>query len=233
MKAMQYATLVAVLAAASAAAPATAASYALSFTADADSRWYDLYLEHFAELARTVPGTPPANRLYSTAAEGDPFAPAAYEDTGSTAIVFAHGNAFTNVGSLTYSGAGGAGTFPVTGVTLDIAPFVQTEEASALGVTYTTEVDNVSGTITFAGGGASAIQIQADIRFVMDASFIPPLTTVPFEGTLVIAGNRFDIFVDDSYNFGHGELHHAWDLRGSIVGVGGGDDIVFADGFDG
>lgn len=233
MKAMHCATLIAVLAAAGAAAPASAASYALSFTADPDSRWYDLYLEHFAELSRSVPGTPPANRLYSTTAEGDPFAPTVYEDTGSTAIVFAHGSAFTDVGTLTYSGTGGAGTFPVTGVNLDIAPFVQSEEASALGVTYTTEVDNVTGSITFAGGGASDIQVQADIRFVMDASFIPPLTTIPFEGTLVIAGNRFDIFVDDSYNFGHGVLHHAWDLRGTIVGVGGGDDIVFADGFDG
>lgn len=231
MKALRCATFLAVLAAGSAAAPALAASYPLSFVADPDSRWYDFYVGHFAQLDRTVPGTPPPNRLYATDAESDPFAPVVYDDTGSTAIVFAHGNAFTDVGTLTYGG-GGSGSAPVTGITLDIAPFVQSEEGSALGVTYTTEVDNVSGTITFSGGGASDIQVQADIRFVMDASFIPPLTTIPFEGTLVIAGNRFDIFVDDSYNFGHGELHHAWDLTGSIVGVGGGD-IVFADGFDG
>ena len=231
MKALRCATFLAVLVAGSVAAPAMAASYSLSFTADPDSRWYDLYSGHFAQLDRTVPGSPPPNRLYSTDAESDPLAPVVYEDTGSTAIVFAHGSAFTNVGTLTYSGGGGGGTSPVTGVTLDIAPFVQSEEGSALGVTYTTEVSNVSGTITFSGGGASNIQVQADIRFVMDASFIPPLTTIPFDGTLVIAGNRFDIFVDDSYNFGHGELHHAWDLTGTIVGVGAGD-VVFADGFD-
>jgi hypothetical protein len=229
MNTVRSAITLAILAAFSV-SPAMAASYSLSFVADPGSRWYDFYAGHFAQLDRTVAGTPPPNRLYSTDAESDPFAPTVYEDTGETAVVFAHGNAFANVGSLTYSG-GGSGPAPVTGVTLDIASFVQSEEGSALGVTYTTSVTNVSGTITFSGGGASDIQVQADIRFEMDASFIPPLTTVPFDGTLVIHGNRFDIFVDDSYNFGHGELHHAWDLTGTIVGVGGGDTI-FANGFD-
>lgn len=231
MKPVPGATLLALLATGSAVLPAMAATYPLSFVADPASRWYDLYSGHFAQLDRTVPGAPPPNRLYSTDAENDPFAPVVYEDTGSTAIVFAHGSAFTDVGTLTYSG-GGSGAAPVTGIDLDIAPFVQSEEGSALGVTYITQVTNVAGTITFAVGGVSDIQVQADIRFEMDASFIPPLTTIPFDGTLVIAGNRFDIFVDDRYNFGHGELHHAWDLTGTIVGVGAGD-IVFADGFDG
>lgn len=231
MKSVPGATLLALLATGSAALPVMAATYPLSFAADPGSRWYDFYSGHFVQLDRTVPGTPPPNRLYSTDAENDPFAPVVYEDTGSTAIVFAHGSGFTDVGTLTYSG-GGSGAAPVTGIDLDIAPFVQSEEGSALGVTYITQVTDVAGTITFAGGGVSDIQVQADIRFEMDASFIPPLTTIPFDGTLVIAGNRFDIFVDDRYNFGHGELHHAWDLTGTIVGVGAGD-IVFADGFDG
>ena len=212
-------------------APAHAASFALWFEADADSRWYDLYVGHFAELSRTAAGSPAPNIVYLTESESDPFAPVAYDESGENLVVFAQGSSWDDVGTLTYSGSGN-GTFPITGMTLDIPPFVQSEDASALGVTYVTELSGVTGTITF-DGGASDIQAQGTIRFVMDASFIPPLTTIPFEGTFVSDGNRFDIFVDDDFNFGHGVLHHAWDLHGTIVGVGSGDDVIFRNGFDG
>src|SRR5690606_35924083 len=150
-------------------APAHAASFALWFEADADSRWYDLYVGHFAELSRTAAGSPAPNIMYLTESESDPFAPVAYDESGENLVVFAQGSSWDDVGTLTYSGSGN-GTFPITGMTLDIAPFVQSEDASALGVTYVTELSGVTGTITF-DGGASDIQAQGTIRFVMDASF--------------------------------------------------------------
>ncbi len=207
-----------------------AATLPLSFTADNASRWYDFYLAHFAQLDRSVAGTPPPNIMYDIDAEANPFAPVVYQSTGTNRIVFANGRAFANIGSLTYTGAGD-GTFPVTAITLDVAPHVRSDAASALGVTYTTTVSSVTGTVTIGGGVPSSIDVNAAIRFTMDASFIPPLTTIPFDGTLAFAGNRFDIFVDDDYNFGHGVLRNAWDLTGDIDGVGS-NDLVFALGFD-
>ena len=212
------------------AVPAHAATLPLSFTADGSSRWYDFYMGHFAQLDRTATGTPLQNIMYETDAETDPFAPTVYQATNANRAVFVNGSAFANIGSLTYTGTGN-GTFPITAITLDVASHVRSNAASALGVTYTTSVSLVTGTITIAGGVPTSVDVSASIRFTMDASFIPPLTTIPFDGTLAFAGNRFDIFVDDDYNFGHGLLHNAWDLTGSINGVGA-NDIVFADGFD-
>ena len=212
------------------AAPLQAATLPLSFTADATSRWYDFYLGHFAQLDRTAAGTPAPNIMYDTDAEPNPFAPTIYQATGVDRVVFAHGNAFANIGSLTYTGSGD-GTFPVTAITLDVATHVRSDTASALGTTYTTTVSSVSGTITIAGGAPTSIDVSAAVRFTMDASFIPPLTTIPFDGTLAFAGERFDLFVDDDYNFGHGILRNAWDLTGAVDGVGS-NDPIFADGFE-
>lgn len=212
------------------AAPLHAATLPLSFTADTTCRWYDFYMGHFAQLDRTAAGTPAPNIMYDTDAEANPFAPTVYQSTGVNRVVFANGRAFASIGNLTYTGSGD-GTFPVTAITLDVAPHVRSNAASALGTTYTTAVSSVSGSITIAGGAPTSIDVSAAIRFTMDASFIPPLTTIPFDGTLVFAGDRFDIFVDDDYNFGHGILRNAWDLTGAIDGVGT-NDVVFADGFD-
>lgn len=223
--------LPAFLLALAAAAPAHAATLPLSFTADSTCRWYDFYMGHFAQLDRSVAGTPPQNVMYDTDAEPNPFAPTFYQATGTNRVVFANGSAFTNIGSLTYTGSGD-GTFPVTEIVLDVAPHVRSNQASALGTTYTTSVSSVSGTITIAGGVPTSIDVDASIRFSMDASFIPPLTTIPFDGTLSFAGDRFDIFVDDDYNFGHGILHNAWDLTGRVDGIGAGGDTIFRDGFD-
>ena len=209
---------------------AHAATFPLSFTADATSRWYDLFIGHFAQLDRAVAGTPPQSIMYDTDAEANPFAPTVYQATGSNEPVFVNGSAFANIGSVTYTGSGN-GTFPVTAISLNVAPHVRSQDASALGVTYTTTVSTVTGTITISGGVPTSIDVNASIRFTMDASFIPPLTTIPFDGTLAFAGNRFDIFVDDDYDFGHGVLHHAWDLTGGIDGVGS-SDIVFRHGFE-
>ena len=212
------------------ASPLQAATLPLSFTADTTSRWYDFYVGHFAQADRSAGGTPPPSIMYDIEAEANPFAPTVYQATGVNRVVFANGRAFANIGSLTYNGSGD-GTFPVTAITLDVATHVRSDTASALGTTYTTTVSSVSGTITIAGGAPTSIDVSAAVRFTMDASFIPPLTTIPFDGTLAFAGDRFDIFVDDDYDFGHGILHNAWDLTGSIDGVGT-NDIVFVDGFD-
>lgn len=208
---------------------AHAATVPLSLTADNSSRWYDFYMGWFAQVDRTASGDPAPNQMYWTDAEANPFNPTAYDYSGSNAIVFKHGRAFSNVGSVSYTGSGN-GTFPITAITLDIGAYVLSQNASALGAAYTTTVSNPVGTVQISNGAVADIQLQANIRFEMDASFIPPLSIIPFNGSLAMDGNRFDIFVDGRFNFGHGELHNAWDLTGSIDMAGG--DTIFANGFE-
>lgn len=212
------------------AAPASAGTFALSFNADDSSRWYDFIMDWFAQLDRTESGTPPLNVLYTIGAETDPLNPVTYQDSGDSAVVFAHGRAFTDVGSITYTGSGN-GTFPITAVTLDLNPHVRTQEASALGLSYLTTVSNPQGTITIAGGAVTDIRLDADIRFDLDARNDPLIGyLLPYEGTLLMEGDRFDIFVDDSAG-SHFVMRYVWDLHGTVAGVGGGD-VVFANGFD-
>lgn len=212
------------------AAPVSAGTFPLSFTADDSSRWYDFIMDWFAQLDRTGSGSPPPNILYQISAEADPLHPATYHSSGDSAVVFAHGRAFADVGSITYTGSGN-GTFPITAVTLDINPHVRTEDASALGLSYLTTVSNPQGTIKIAGGAVTDIQLSADIRFDLDARNDPLIGyLLPYDGTLLMDGDRFDIFVDDTAG-SHFVMRYVWDLHGSVDGVGGGD-TVFKNGFD-
>jgi len=212
-------------------APLQAATYPLSLEADADSRWYDFIMDWFAEAGRTDSGTPVPNILYAISAEADPLAPTAYVEAGASEPVFAQGLTFTNVGSITYTGSGN-GTFPITAVTMDMHPWVRSQDASALGLAYLTTVSNPQGTITFAGGVVTDIQLEADIRFDLDARNDPLIGyLMPYDGSLLIEGNRFDIFVDDE-NGSHFVMRYVWDLHGTVIGVGGGNDVIFQNGFE-
>jgi len=212
-------------------APACAGTFALSFTADGSSRWYDFIMDWFAQLDRTGSGNPPPNILYTIGAEADPLDPTTYDDSGDSAVVFAHGRAFADIGSITYTGSGN-GTFPITAVTLDVNPYVRTEDASALGLSYLTTVSNPQGTITIAAGAVTDIRLDADIRFDLDARNDPLIgNLMPYDGTLQMDGDRFDIFVDDSYG-SHFVMRYVWDLHGKIDGIGGDTDIVFRNGFE-
>ncbi len=211
------------------AGPLSAATFPLTFNADGSSRWYDFYLDEFAQIDRGFGGNQALDGMYAISAEADPFNPTVYSQVGSDGVdIFPAEGAFASVGSLTYTGTGN-GTFPITAIALEIERYVA-GDYSALGVGYTTQVSNINGSITIANGAVSGIQMTATIRFIYDASFIPPLTTIPFEGSLEITGNRFAIFVDDDYNFGHGTLHNAWDLVGSVANIGG--DLLFRHGFE-
>lgn len=212
------------------AAPVSAGTFPLSFTADDSSRWYDFIMDWFAQLDRTESGNPPLNILYTISAETDPLNPVAYQNSGDSAVVFAHGRAFADVGSITYTGSGN-GTFPITAVTLDVNPHVRTEDASALGLSYLTTVSNPQGTITIAGGAVTDIRLSAGIRFDLDARDDPLIGyLLPYDGTLLMEGDRFDIFVDDTAG-SHFVMRYVWDLHGTVDGVGGGD-TVFRDGFE-
>jgi len=216
--------------AALAAAPAIAADHPLSFTADGSSRWYEFYTGSFAQLDKGYGGDPALDGFFRIGAEADPFAPSVFEPAGEGVDVFPHEQAFGNVGTISFTGSGN-GTFAITAVTLDLAPHV-TAEHGVLGTGYRTTVSNPVGTITFAGGAVTDIRLEAAIRFELDANYIPSMGWLPYDGTLAIAGNRFDIFVDDDYPFAHGSLRYVWDLTGSVDGVGTGADPIFASGFD-
>lgn len=213
------------------AAPVSAGTFPLSFTADNSSRWYDFVMDWFAQLDRTESGNPPPNILYEISAEAAPMNPVTYRNSGDSAVVFAHGRAFTDVGSITYTGSGN-GTFPIIAVTLDVNPHVRSEDASALGLSYLTTVSNPQGTIKIVGGAVTDIQLNADIRFDMDARNDPLIGyLIPYKGTLLMQGNRFDIFVDDSYGT-HFVMRYVWDLHGTVAGVSAGNDVIFANGFE-
>ncbi len=213
----------------SSALPAIAADFPQSFEADGRSRWYEFYTDSFAQLDKGYAGDPAMDGFFRISAEPDPFNPTVFQQTGDSANVFPSEGAFANVGTLTYNGTGN-GTFPITGVTLNVSPYVDAR-TGVLGAPYRTTVSNTVGTITIANGTATDIQLNANILFEIDVNYIPSMGWVPYRGTLAMAGNRFDIFVDDNYPFTHGDLRYVWDLVGSVQGVGN-SDVVFANGFD-
>ncbi len=213
-----------------AAAPAAAADFPLSFTADGTSRWYEFYTDSFAQLDKGYGGDPALDGFFRIGAEADPFAPTVFAEAADGADVFPHEHAFANIGAIHYTGSGD-GTFPITAVTLDVSPHV-TAEHGVLGTDYRTTVSSPVGTITVSGGVVTDIRLEAAIRFELDATYIPSMGWLPYDGTLSMAGDRFDIFVDDEYAFAHGNLRYAWDLTGRIDGVGGSTDRIFDSGFD-
>jgi hypothetical protein len=207
---------------------ALAADFPLSFTADGSSRWYEFYTDSFAQLDKGYDGNPALDGFFRISAESDPFNPRVFQQTGASANVFPSEAAFANIGVLSYAGSGN-GTFPITGVTLNVSPYVDAREG-VLGAPYRTTVSNAVGTITIANGRAIDIQLAADILFEIDVNYIPSMGWIPYRGRLAMTGQRFGIFVDDSYTFTHGVLRYVWDLLGAVDGVAG--DAIFASGFE-
>lgn len=218
------------IALAAAAAPAAAADFPLSFTADGSSRWYEFYTDSFAQLDKGYGGDPALDGFFRIGAEADPFAPVVFQEAADGADVFPHEHAFANIGTISYAGSGD-GTFPITAVALDVSPHV-TAEYGVLGTDYRTTVASPIGTVTVSGGVVTDIRLEAAIRFELDANYIPSMGWLPYDGTLSMAGDRFDILVDDEVAFAHGNLRYVWDLTGRIEGVGGGADRIFDSGFD-
>ncbi len=212
----------------SSALPAMAASFPLSFQAEGHSRWYEFYTDSFAQLDKGYAGNPALDGFFRISAEPDPFSPTVFQQTGDSVNVFPSEGAFANIGTLTYTGSGN-GTFPITGMTLNVSQYVDAT-VGVLGAPYRTTVSNTVGTITIANGNAVAINLDANILFEIDVNYIPSMGWVPYRGTLAMSGNRFDIFVDDNYTFTHGDLRYVWDLVGTINGIV--SDLVFKNGFD-
>ena len=202
-----------------------AADLPLSFTADGASRWYEFHGNIFAQLDRPA-GTPGLHHFFSIDAEPDPFNPTTFESVG-TDNVFPNGAAFADIGVISYNG-NGDGTFPITGVELDVYPHVA-PDLGQLGTDYRTTVTNPVGTVTIAGGTVTDIQLSAGIRFEYNVFYIPNLGWVPFDGTMFIDGDEYGIFVDDTYTYSHGSLRYAWDLSGTVNSVGDGDNIFASD----
>lgn len=209
------------------ACPAVATDLPLSFTADGSSRWYEFHVNTFAQLDRPT-GAANQHHLFSIDAEPNPFNPTVFQSIGD-ARVFPSGSAFTDIGVLSYAGTG-SGTFPITGVELDVYPFVATD-LGVLTTNYRTTVLNPVGTVTIADGVVADIQLSAGIRFEYNVFFIPSMGWTPFDGTMFIDGNQYRIFVDDTYDYSHGSLRYAWDLSGTVNGVGTGD-VIFKSGFE-
>lgn len=210
------------------AVPAVAADFPLSMTADGASRWYEFHANMFAQLDRTT-GAPNDYHFFSIEAEPDPFNPTVYQSIGSD-NVFPNGATFSDIGVLSFTGSGD-GTFPITEVLLDVYPHVA-PDLGVLGTDYRTTVIDPVGTVTVAAGVVTDIQLSADIRFEYNVYYIPSLGWTPFDGTMFIDGDSFAIFVDDTYDYSHGSLRYAWDLSGTVDGVGGAGDLIFRSGFD-
>ncbi len=223
---MKLTHLVAVVATASCAFAAQAADFPLTLQADNDSRWYDFLANEFAELGRGSIGAYP---MYSITAESDPFNPTVYSPNGDSQNVFPSGAAFADIGVVSYSGTGD-GNHPISGLTLDVAPYVA-DDLGSLGVSYETIISNVSGTVTVAAGQVSAITASADIAFRYDGSFITPTFFPTYNGDLTIDGDRVEIFVHERYSFGHGYLEHGWDIRATVQGLGN-DYTIFRSDFE-
>lgn len=206
---------------------AHAADFPLSFTADGDSRWYEFNENVFSQLDRpwTAPGQ---HHFFNIAAEADPFNPSVYQSVGND-TVFPNGAAFADIGILSYNG-NGDGAFPITEVLLNVYPHVA-PDLGVLATDYRTTVLNPVGTVTVAGGVVIDIQLAADIRFEYNVFYIPSLGWTPFDGTMLIDGDDYQIFVDDTYTYSHGQLHFAWDLSGTVDDVGG-NDVIFDSGFE-
>lgn len=223
---MKLRHLVVAVATASCAFAVQAADFPLTLQADNDSRWYDFLANEFAELGRGSIGAYP---MYTITAESNPFNPSVYSPNGDSQNVFPSGAAFADIGVISYSGTGD-GNHPITGLTLDVAPYVA-DDLGSLGVSYETIISNVSGTVTVAGGQVSAITASADIAFRYDGSFITPTFFPTYNGDLTIDGDRVEIFVHERYSFGHGYLEHGWDIRATVQGLGN-DDTIFRSSFE-
>jgi hypothetical protein len=195
-------------------APAPAGTFDLSLTGDGDGRWFEYFSDAFAQIDRGFDGDPALDGFFLISALPG-FTP-----IGGGADVFPFEQFFTNIGSIDHDGPdGGTGTFSITGLTLDFAPFVADDD-SLLNTGYTTSVSNVSGSISFVGGIASAISLTSDITFTYDATS-SGLGLLPYDGTFSIAGDRFTLLVDDTNSTAFGDFRYAWDIEGTVDGVAG------------
>ncbi len=194
---------------------ASAADLALTGTADGDSRWYDFFSDSFAQLDRTPDG------FYLISAETDPFNPAAFQSVGGGADVFPDPDeALFDLGVVSYDDSGltgtGVETVAITGYTnLDFQKNIADDDALT-NSGYGTSLSNVVGTVTFTDGALTGINLTSDIVFTYDFSGFGA-GDLTFSGTYSIAGDRFDLLVNnESYPSGFGDIRFVWDSQGVV-----------------
>ncbi|MEM9149660.1 MAG: hypothetical protein AAGB19_04320 [Cyanobacteria bacterium P01_F01_bin.3] len=211
---------------------ARAVTFDLDFVADADSRFFDMFSAAFAQIDQGHNGNAANDGFFSVADETnslisgttqlnvgnesafDAFSPVNFVQFGGVDLFPSEGN-FTSIGSLDYD----SGTSVVTSLSLDVFPFAQDNFSILAGVTgsYATSLSNVVGTVTQQGAGLSSIDVTADIQFTYGGA-------VNYNGSLVISGNSFDIFVDEAPFVPDGTggffpFRLSWDLEGTVANL--------------
>jgi hypothetical protein len=189
--------------------PASAASFNLDLTANGGGRWFEYFSDVFAQVDRSPQG------FYQISA-----LPAIVPLGGGDNDVFPSGATWNGIGSVSYGAVSGVGvqSTPVTGLSLNVAPFVADDD-SILSAGYTTSVANVSGTVSLFNGAVTGISLTSDVTFTYDFTDFGA-GPLPFFGTFSLAGNAFDLFADTSYPTDFGSpFRYVWDFDGAIRGL--------------
>jgi hypothetical protein len=117
------------------------------------------------------------------------------------------------LGTLTHTTGTGSGTetLSVTAVNLNLLPDMDPR------FDYTTAVSNVSGTVTRTNGTLTSINLTANVAFTFTESIVNGL--VYDGGTFSIAGNQFDLVVDDTNLLFGMPARFVWDADGTVNAV--------------
>ncbi|MEM7255040.1 MAG: hypothetical protein AAF493_26865 [Pseudomonadota bacterium] len=208
--------------------PVSAANHALDLTASGSSRYFDYFSNSYAQIDQGWDNPIDDPDLGPSAVldgffliEADPGIPGSQADDpiGGGLDVFPTETDWSGFGSLEYDDSGldgsGNGTGAITGLTLDVLPFVMT--AAITGNTYTTTVDSFSGTVEVQNGQVSSIDLTSGITLEYPASGGFP--AAPYSGTFNISGADFALLVDDTVTVTPFSLRQAWDIDGTVAVV--------------
>ncbi|WP_018410076.1 PEP-CTERM sorting domain-containing protein [Methyloversatilis thermotolerans] len=189
---------------------AQAGTFNLSLSADEGSRFYDYFSDVYGELGKDwgiIENEDSED--YGLMADGS-FLIGTSEVVGSGAIYFPNLGNFLNVGTITYDDATGV----ITGVSMPDNAFSRYiadndgHAANTFGAYRTIESTSFSGSVTLAGGAVTGIDLVLPISFRYGS--------YSYDGSFVIDGDSFELFVDDSNQVGPYTFRYAWDVTGSV-----------------
>ncbi|MEM1108336.1 MAG: PEP-CTERM sorting domain-containing protein [Planctomycetota bacterium] len=148
------------------------------------------------------------------------LAPGVSGQQGSGVDLFPNEADFDDLGTLIYDGtATGSGveTFDLTDYTgLQFNQYIadnDTNFEASLGTnTYTTEVNNVTGTVTFTDGVVTSLEMASEIVFTY-VNVLNNTGDAVYTGTFTFSGDQFDLLVDDTAR----NNRFIWDSTGTIV----------------